>query len=173
MIILLNLNVTSVFDTMLHVRLIHNIKKRKISSWFIDWISSFLFSRFTILAMNRNLTEFFVFFRFYISFIMPIYWKCATKWKRTRDFLNTLMMSTFWFTKKASTKTFEISKEYTSSANDEQFDMSSCLLRLSTNRFILSEIRKNSTCRSRSRSTRTRFNRRSIFEFSTCRSTHD
>ncbi len=56
-IILLSLNVTNVFDTMSHVRLIHDVKKRKISRWIIDWINSFLFDRFTILAMNRRMIE--------------------------------------------------------------------------------------------------------------------
>jgi hypothetical protein len=82
-------------------------------------------------------------------------------------------MLTFWSMKKASKKIVEISKKCTSSANDERFDMSSCSFRLNTNWFILSETRKNSTWRSRSRSTRTRFSRESTFEFSTCRSAHD
>jgi hypothetical protein len=56
-IILLNLNVANVFDTMSHVKLIHDMKKRKISSWIIDWINSFLFDRFTILVMNRRMIE--------------------------------------------------------------------------------------------------------------------
>jgi hypothetical protein len=59
MITLLSLNVTNVFDTMSHVKLIHDMKKRKISSWIIDWISNFLFDRFTILAVNRKVIEFF------------------------------------------------------------------------------------------------------------------
>jgi hypothetical protein len=57
MITLLNLNITSVFNTMSHVRLIHDMKKRKISIWIIDWISNFLFDRFTIFAMNRKIIE--------------------------------------------------------------------------------------------------------------------
>jgi hypothetical protein len=57
MITLLNLNVTNVFDTMSHVKLIHDMKKRKISSWIIDWINKFLFDRFTIFAMNRRMIE--------------------------------------------------------------------------------------------------------------------
>jgi hypothetical protein len=36
MITLLSLNVTNVFNTMSHVKLIHDMKKRKISSWIID-----------------------------------------------------------------------------------------------------------------------------------------
>jgi hypothetical protein len=56
-IILLNLNVANVFDTMSHVKMIHDVKKRKNSSWIIDWINSFLFDRFTILAVNRRKIE--------------------------------------------------------------------------------------------------------------------
>jgi hypothetical protein len=56
-ITLLNLNVASVFDTMSHVRLIHDMKKRKFSRWIIDWINNFLFDRFTIFAVNRKAIE--------------------------------------------------------------------------------------------------------------------
>jgi hypothetical protein len=42
---------------MSHVRLIHDMKKRKISSWIIDWISSFLFDRFTTFAVNQRMIE--------------------------------------------------------------------------------------------------------------------
>jgi hypothetical protein len=57
MIILLNLNVTNVFNTMSHVKLIHDMKKRKISSWIINWINNFLFDRFTIFAVNWRMIE--------------------------------------------------------------------------------------------------------------------
>ncbi len=57
MIILLSLNVASVFDIMSHVKLIHDMKKRKISNWITDRISNFLFDRFTILAMNWRMIE--------------------------------------------------------------------------------------------------------------------
>jgi hypothetical protein len=83
------------------------------------------------------------------------------------------MMSIYWFMKKTSTKIVEISKKCTNSANDERFDIISCSLWSSTSWFTSSKIRKSSTWRSRSKSIRTRFNRKSIFEFSTCRSTHD
>jgi hypothetical protein len=56
-ITLLNLNVANVFDTMSHVRLIHDMKKRKISRWIIDWINNFLFDRFTTFAVNRKVIE--------------------------------------------------------------------------------------------------------------------
>jgi hypothetical protein len=57
MIILLNLNVTNIFDMMSHVKLIHDMKKKKFSSWIINWISSFLFDRFTIFAVNWRMIE--------------------------------------------------------------------------------------------------------------------
>jgi hypothetical protein len=69
------------------------------------------------------------------------------------------MMSTYWFMKKTSTKTVEISKECTSSANDERFDMSSCSFRSNTSWFTSSKTRRSSTWRSRSKSTRTRLSR--------------
>jgi hypothetical protein len=56
-ITLLNLNVANVFDTMSHVKLIHDMKKKKISRWIIDWINSFLFDRFTTFAVNREVIE--------------------------------------------------------------------------------------------------------------------
>jgi hypothetical protein len=59
-IILLSLNVANVFDTMSHVRLIHDMKKKKISRWIIDWISNFLFDRFTTFAVNRKMIESFL-----------------------------------------------------------------------------------------------------------------
>jgi hypothetical protein len=82
-------------------------------------------------------------------------------------------MSTYWSMKRASTKIVEIAKECTSSVSDERFDTNSCSFRSSTSWFISSKIRRSSTWQSRSRSIRTRFNRESTFEFSTCRSTHD
>jgi hypothetical protein len=82
-------------------------------------------------------------------------------------------MSTYWFMRKTSTKVVEISKECTNSANDERFDINSCSFRLNTNWFISSKIRRSSTWQSQLKSIRTRFNRKSTFEFSTCKSTHD
>jgi hypothetical protein len=56
-ITLLSLNVANVFDTMSYIRLIHDMRKRKVSSWINDWISNFLFDRFTIFAVNRKTIE--------------------------------------------------------------------------------------------------------------------
>jgi hypothetical protein len=60
MIILLNLNIRNVFDTMSHVKLIHNMKIRKISSWIIDWINNVLFNHFTTFAINWKIIESFL-----------------------------------------------------------------------------------------------------------------
>jgi hypothetical protein len=54
-VILLNLDVIETFDTISHERLIHDLRKRRISKWIIDWIISFLQNRTTILTMNRRM----------------------------------------------------------------------------------------------------------------------
>ncbi len=56
-ITLLNLNVANVFDTMSHVKLIHDMKKKKVFRWIIDWINNFLFDHFTIFAVNQRVIE--------------------------------------------------------------------------------------------------------------------
>jgi hypothetical protein len=53
-IILLNLDVIEAFDTISHERLIHDLRKRRISKWIIDWVINFLQNRTTILTMNRK-----------------------------------------------------------------------------------------------------------------------
>ncbi len=137
----------------------------RFSQWIEEWSNRF--------RCKSKFRKNFRFFRFYICFIMSIYWKCATNSKRIRNFSNTSMMSTFWFMKRTSKKIVEISKECTNFASDERFDMNSCSFRSSTSWFISSKIRRSSTWRSRSKLTRTRFSRESTFEFSTCKSTHD
>jgi hypothetical protein len=54
-VILLSLDVIEAFDTISHERLIHNLRKRRISKWEIDWIINFLQNRTTILTMNRRM----------------------------------------------------------------------------------------------------------------------
>jgi hypothetical protein len=53
MITLLSMNVTRVFDTMIHRKLIHNLQKRKISQWIVNWINSFLVDRRITLVILR------------------------------------------------------------------------------------------------------------------------
>jgi hypothetical protein len=57
MITLLSLNVIETFDTMSHSRLIHNLRKRKISQRMINWVSSFLRDKSITFAINRRAIE--------------------------------------------------------------------------------------------------------------------
>jgi hypothetical protein len=57
--ILLNLNVIEVFDMMSHDRLIHDLRKRKISKWIISWVINFLKKRSITLTINRRRIAFF------------------------------------------------------------------------------------------------------------------
>ncbi len=59
MIILLSLDVIDAFDTISHSRLIHNLKKREISQWIINWVSSFMSDKSIILIINRSIIEHF------------------------------------------------------------------------------------------------------------------
>jgi hypothetical protein len=51
MITLLSMNMTRAFDTMIHRRLIHNLRKRRISQWIVNWIDSFLVDKRIILVI--------------------------------------------------------------------------------------------------------------------------
>jgi hypothetical protein len=53
MITLLSMNVTRAFDTMTHRRLIHNLRKRRIFLWIVNWINNFLVDRRITLIINR------------------------------------------------------------------------------------------------------------------------
>ncbi len=54
-VILLSLDVIETFDTISHKRLIHDLRKRRISKWIINWMINFLQNRTTILTMNRKM----------------------------------------------------------------------------------------------------------------------
>jgi hypothetical protein len=56
---LLSLNVADAFDTISHDRLIHDLRKQKISMWITDWVNNFFQDRKTILTMNRRTIELF------------------------------------------------------------------------------------------------------------------
>jgi hypothetical protein len=56
-IILLNLNVAKVFDMISHSRLIHNLRKWKISQWIINWVSNFMQNKSITLTINRRVIE--------------------------------------------------------------------------------------------------------------------
>jgi hypothetical protein len=54
-VILLNLDVIEAFDMISHERLIHDLRKKRISKWIIHWVINFLQNRTTILTMNRKM----------------------------------------------------------------------------------------------------------------------
>lgn len=54
---MLSTDVAGAFDTVLHPRLIHKLKKKKIPQWITNWIDSFLKNQSTTLAIHRRTTE--------------------------------------------------------------------------------------------------------------------
>ena len=74
----MNVNVTKVYDHVLHIKLLHNLKKRKISNWIIQWIKSFLKKRRfsivfeektnTINKINAEISQ-----KFSVSFILYLF----------------------------------------------------------------------------------------------------
>ncbi len=54
-VILLKLDVIETFDTISNERLIHDLRKIRISKWIIDWMINFLQNCTTILTINRRM----------------------------------------------------------------------------------------------------------------------
>jgi hypothetical protein len=52
MITFLSMNVTKVFNMMIHRRLTHNLRKRRILLWIINWIDKFLVDKRITLIIN-------------------------------------------------------------------------------------------------------------------------
>ncbi len=183
MITLLILNVASVFDTMSHVRLIHDMKKRKISSWIIDWINNFVLDRFTTFAINRKMIESFLmqieisqnssfFSILYLFYNVDLLKMCNKFETNTKFFEYVDDVNILIYEKNIDENCRNLERMHKLCerwAIRHEFVFALIKYEL----FTSSEIRKSSIWRSRSKSTRTRFNRKSTFEFSTCRSTHD
>jgi hypothetical protein len=53
---LLNLNVIDAYDHVLKEKLIHNLRKKRISNWIIVWIDNFMQNRCTTLKINKQST---------------------------------------------------------------------------------------------------------------------
>lgn len=51
---LLSMDAARAFDTVSHLRLIHNLRKRKIPERIVTWVSSFLKNRSTTLAISKS-----------------------------------------------------------------------------------------------------------------------
>jgi hypothetical protein len=78
-VILLSLDVIEAFDTISHERLIHDLRKRRISKWIIDWVINFLQNRTTILTMNRKMIASFsmrtkIFQKFSLFFVLYLFY---------------------------------------------------------------------------------------------------
>jgi hypothetical protein len=56
MMIMLNLNVIDAYDHVTKERLIHNLRKRRISNWIIVWIDNFMQNKCTTLRINEQST---------------------------------------------------------------------------------------------------------------------
>jgi hypothetical protein len=56
MTILLNLNMIDAYDHVSKEKLIHNLRKKRISNWIIVWINNFMQNRCTTLKINEQLT---------------------------------------------------------------------------------------------------------------------
>jgi hypothetical protein len=78
MITFLSMNVTRAFDTMTHRRLIHNLQKRRILLWIINWINSFLVDKRITLIINQIVIDQFtmqtsIFQKFSFSLILYLF----------------------------------------------------------------------------------------------------
>jgi hypothetical protein len=78
-VILLSLDVIETFDTISHERLIHDLRKKRISKWIIDWVINFFQNRTTILTMNRRMIVSFlmrtkIFQRFSLFFVLYLFY---------------------------------------------------------------------------------------------------
>jgi predicted HicB family RNase H-like nuclease len=56
MTILLNLNVIDAYDHVSKEKLIHNLRKKRISNWIIAWIDNFMQNKYTTLKINKYST---------------------------------------------------------------------------------------------------------------------
>jgi hypothetical protein len=79
MITLLSMNVTRAFNTMTHRRLTHNLRKRRISQWIVNWIDSFLVDRRITLVILRIVIDQFsmqtsIFQKFSLSLILYLFY---------------------------------------------------------------------------------------------------
>jgi hypothetical protein len=78
-VILLSLDVIKTFDTISHKRLIHDLRKWRISKWIIDEVINFLQNRTTILTMNRKMIVSFsirirIFQKFSLFFVFYLFY---------------------------------------------------------------------------------------------------
>ena len=103
-----NVNVIEAYNHVLHVRLLHNLKKKKISNWIIQWTKSFLKERRSSIifekktnAINTIKTE--ISQRFSVSFILYLFFNanllniCEQQKRKTTsiEFVNDVNVLTY------------------------------------------------------------------------------
>jgi hypothetical protein len=76
---LLNLNVIDAYDHVSRERLIHNLRKRRISNWKIAWTDNFMQNRYTTFKINEqstlmNLIKVDISQNFFVSFILYFFY---------------------------------------------------------------------------------------------------
>jgi hypothetical protein len=76
---LLNLNVINAYDHVSKEKLIHNLRKKRISNWIIAWIDNFMQNRYTTLKINEqstlmNLIKVDISQNFFISLILYFFY---------------------------------------------------------------------------------------------------
>jgi hypothetical protein len=118
--ILLNLNVIEAYDHVSKEKLIHNLRKRRISNWIIAWIDNFMQNRYTTLKINEqstlmNLIKVDISQNFFISFILYLFYNANIlkvfeqfKYKITIiDFVNDINILTYDINITSNCRTFE------------------------------------------------------------------
>jgi predicted RNA binding protein with dsRBD fold (UPF0201 family) len=108
MTILLNLNVIDAYDHVSKERLIHNLRKKRISNWIIAWIDNFMQNRCTTLKINEQSTlmnqiKVDISQNFFMSFILYLFYNANIlkvferfKYKITIiDFVNDINILTY------------------------------------------------------------------------------
>ncbi len=101
MIFMLNLNIIEVFDWVLHIRLLHMLKMRRMSSYIVEWAYSFLENKKISLIFNEQISimrkinadisqEFLISLIFFLFFNASLIKKCkALKIKiKVLNFIN-------------------------------------------------------------------------------------
>ena len=119
-IIIMNVNVTKVYDHVSHIKLLHNLRKKKISNWIIQWIKSFLKERrssiifeektSTISRINAEISqEFSVSFILYLFFNANLLDVCEQSKRKTTviEFVDNVNVLTYSISTEKNCKIFE------------------------------------------------------------------
>jgi hypothetical protein len=109
-ITLLSMNVVETYDYVSRTKLLHNLKKRRISTWDIVWTNNFMQDRRTTLAINSDTTTmsnvnvdisqdsfvFFIFYLFYNADLLKLL-KHSFRWIAALNFVNDINILTYEF----------------------------------------------------------------------------